>query len=90
MVTQIIKRDGRVISYNEEKIASAIFKAAMVAAKKEGKVAEPTTAKLLAALVTARLEEDFTDKAPTVEEVQDMVVKTLIEQNHVKTSVEYM
>ena len=46
MVTQIIKRDGRVISYNEEKIASAIFKAAMVAAKKEGKVAEPTTAKL--------------------------------------------
>ncbi len=90
MVTQIIKRDGRVISYNEEKIASAIFKAAMVAAKKEGKVAEPTTAKLLAALVTARLEEDFTDKAPTVEEVQDMVVKTLIEQNHVKTSVEYI
>lgn len=90
MITQIVKRDGRVISYNEEKIASAIFKAAMVAAKKEGKVAEPTTAKLLAALVTAKLEETFVDNAPTVEEIQDTVVKTLIEQNHVKTSIEYI
>ena len=40
MVTQIIKRDGRIINYNEDKIASAIFKAAMTAAKKEGRTAE--------------------------------------------------
>ena len=87
MVTQIIKRDGRIINYNEDKIASAIFKAAMTAAKKEGRTAEINTAKLIATLVTENLNETYKDKTPTVEEVQDEVIKTLIETSHVKTSV---
>ena len=90
MITQIIKRDGRVIPFNEDKIATAIYKAALAAAKKEGKQAESQTSALLAHEVTERLNEQFGDTAPTVEQIQDEVVRTLIRNNKAKTVNEYI
>ena len=90
MIRQIVKRDGRVIDYDEQKIVSAIFEAAKAVARKEGRVAERTTAAALAAEVTEHLSEQFGDSAPTVEQIQDEVVRTLIRNNHSKTSIEYI
>ena len=90
MISTIVKRDGRIISYNEAKIADAIYKAAVVAAKKEGKTANYDMARDLAQLVTKALNEKYSNTSPTVEEIQDEVVRTLIEKNHAKTSVEYI
>lgn len=90
MVSQIVKRDGRVIDYDEQKIVNAIFEAAKSVARKEGRVADRRTAEVLAAEVTERLGEQFGAGAPTVEQIQDEVVRTLIRNNHSKTSVEYI
>ncbi len=90
MVTAIIKRDGRKIPYDEVRIADAIFKAASATARKEGKFAESETARRLAKEVTERLNILFPDNPPSVEDIQDEVVRTLIRNNHGKTSIEYI
>lgn len=90
MITQIIKRDGRVIAYNEEKIAIAIYKAAAAVAKKDGKEPNLEMAHALAREVSENLEKVYQEKAPTVEQIQDEVIATLIRNRHVKTVNAYI
>ncbi len=90
MVTEIIKRDGRIIPYNEEKIANAIFKAASAVAKKENLTPSRELANSLANEVTAKINEKFVDTKPSVEQIQDVVVETLIKKGHVKTVNAYI
>lgn len=89
MIREIIKRDGRTIPYDESKIEKAIFKAAEAVANKEGGVASVEQAHKLATEVTKNLEAKYTG-APTVEEIQDEVVKVLIANNLDKISVSYI
>ena len=89
MVKEIIKRDGRRIPYDESKIQAAIFKAATEVAKKEGSIASYEMAGKLAAQVTKNIEKNYKD-APTVEQIQDEVVKVLIKNNLDKISVCYI
>jgi anaerobic ribonucleoside-triphosphate reductase len=81
MIKEIIKRDGRVEFFDVTKIASAIYKAAIAAGGDDKERAEE-----LSYMVAARLAAKFRDKAPDVEDIQDMVEKVLIEQNHAKTA----
>jgi len=90
MVEKIKKRDGRIITFIPEKITAAIFKAAKVVAQKDGTEASYEIAEGLTQQVVSLLNKRYTHRIPTVEEVQDAVVKVLIEAGHAKTSQEYI
>ena len=90
MFTTIIKRDGRTAAYDVEKIANAIFRAATSVGGKDYQ-----TAYHLALQVGQRLEEKYAPSqsltvSPTVEQIQDMVEKVLIENGHSRTAKEYI
>ena len=74
MIIHIIKRDGRKVPFNIEKIANAIFKAAQSCGG-----TDLNTAMDVAAKVCRIFEEENPGCVPTVEEIQDLVEKTLIE-----------
>ncbi len=85
MIIHIIKRDGRKVPFNIEKIANAIFKAA------QAKGGTDFNAAMDVAVEVCRLyEEQNPGKVPTVEEIQDLVEKTLIEKGHAKTAKAYI
>ena len=84
MITKI-KRDGREVPFNIEKIANAIFKAAQAAGGQDYDLALK-----LAEEVTFQLNEKYEGQVPGVEDIQDVVEKTLIEKGHAKTAKEYI
>ncbi len=90
MITMIKKRDGREIHFAPEKITRAIYLAAMSAAEKEGKEASYEMAEMLTDRVVGYLNRRYENDVPTVEQVQDAVVKVLIETGHAKTSELYI
>ncbi|HOV40462.1 MAG TPA: anaerobic ribonucleoside-triphosphate reductase, partial [Oscillospiraceae bacterium] len=85
MVTQIKKRDGRTMPFNIEKIANAIFKAAQSVGG-----SDYNEAFNLAQKVCQMIEKQYQDEVPTVEQVQDIVEKVLIEEGHAKTAKAYI
>lgn len=90
MIEQVKKRDGRLIPYNSEKITRAIFLAATEVAKKEGRTADYQIAARLTEEVEKIIHRKFAGSIPTVEDIQDIVVKVLIESGHAKTSETYI
>lgn len=90
MITTIKKRDGREIHFSPEKITRAIFLAADSVANEEGVKADYATADLLTQQVVGYLNNTYQSEIPTVEEVQDAVVKVLIENGHARTSEAYI
>jgi len=84
-VSAVRKRDGREVPFNEEKIAKAIFKAAKAVGGQDRK-----TADRLAARVAKELRERYSGRAPTIEEIQDVVEKVLIESGHARTAKAYI
>ena len=86
MFSTIIKRDGRTAAYDVEKIAKAIFQAATSVGGRDFE-----TAHALALQVQQRLEETYpSSQSPTVEQIQDMVEKVLIDTGHSRTAKEYI
>lgn len=90
MITKIKKRDGREDLFSPDRITRAIFLAASTVAKEEGTEADYNTAEYLTDRVVGLLSKEFKDVVPTVEQVQDAVVKVLIETGHAKTSEKYI
>ena len=85
MIIHIIKRDGRKVPFNIEKIANAIFKAAQSCGGSDFNEAMDI------AVTTCELyEQKLGNKIPTVEEIQDIVEKVLIEKGHAKTAKAYI
>jgi len=84
-VEQIVKRDGRVVSFDEAKITTAIWKAMRA-------VGEPdeSASKRLAERVTQLLDERFVGELPTVEEIQDLVEDVLIAAGYTRTAKAYI
>ncbi len=85
MIIHIIKRDGRKVPFNIEKIANAIFRAAQSCGGTDFNTAMETAAE-----VCRIYEKENSGKVPTVEEIQDLVEKTLIEKGHAKTAKAYI
>lgn len=85
MITQIVKRDGRTVSFSIDKIANAIYKAAQATGGRDSSVAED-----LAQKVVQYLEEEKHIHIPTVEQIQDAVEHILIENGHARTSKVYI
>jgi len=87
MITKIIKRDGREVPFNLEKIANAVFKAAQAVGG-----SDYDEAMALACEVSEKLEMEShaSGELPTVENIQDMVERVLISHGHVRTAKEYI
>ncbi len=84
MIKSIIKRDGRKVPFNLQKIADAIFKAAASVGGSDHDTA------LELAVEACEYLENLGNNTPTVEEIQNAVEKTLIEKGHAQTAKNYI
>ena len=85
MIIHIMKRDGRKVPFNIEKIANAIFRAAQSVGGTDMNEAMDIAVK------TCELyEANYGKEIPTVEIIQDLVEKTLIENGHAQTAKAYI
>ena len=84
MIQTIVKRDGRTTSFDLDKIASAIYKAAQALGGHDY-----DTSLALAKEVEQTLEAEYGCN-PTVEQTQDMVERILIDRGHARTAKEFI
>jgi uridine kinase len=85
-IEQVIKRTGAVVPFNKERIVNAIYRAAVAVGGRDRAIADR-----LADQVVEVLEETMpAGKTPTVEEIQDIVEKVLIENGHARTAKAYI
>ena len=86
MIRKIRKRDGKIADFNPIQITNAIWKAAQAVGGKDYKKSVELTDKVMENLEKALNKGEI----PTVEQVQDIVEKTLIEEGHAKTAKAYI
>ena len=79
---KIVKRDGRVVEFERNKVETAILKAM--------KETEKGVDSYLASCITTVIINTFKDKTPTVEEVQDDVERLLAEKGRFDASKQYI
>lgn len=85
-IKKIRKRDGRVVDFDQNKIAEAIWKAAKTVRGKDRQLAGK-----LSAEVVERLGKQLKPRQiPSVEQVQDLVEVTLIDKGHARTAKAYI
>ncbi|MDD3148874.1 MAG: ATP cone domain-containing protein, partial [Candidatus Riflebacteria bacterium] len=81
-IEKIVKRNGEVVPFDKEKIVNAIFKAAVEVGGEDRRLAEILADKVVHQLEISKLPPAL----PSVEEVQDIIEKELIEAGHAKTA----
>jgi ribonucleoside-diphosphate reductase alpha chain len=84
-VSQITKRDGRIVDFDEVKITNAIRKALEAVEKGDGDAASK-----LSEDVVKLINERFKDKIPSVENVQDIVEEVLIRDGYADVAKAYI
>ena len=84
-IKEVVKRDGRVVPFDNKKIAEAIFKAAEAMGGDDRELSQE-----LADAVTFFLENRFADGRPGIEDVQDMVERVLMQTGHASTAKAYI
>ncbi len=85
-IEKVIKRTGTVVPFKRERIANAIYRAAVAVGGRDRSIAERLADQVVAIL------EKITPPGhiPTVEEIQDIVEKVLIENGHARTAKAYI
>jgi len=86
-ITQIKKRDGRIVPFEKEKIVEAIFKAAKAVGGRDIKTAELLADKVIE-LAEYQSMDDF--EILSVEDIQDLVERVLVKKGHYKTAKAYI
>jgi ribonucleoside-triphosphate reductase len=82
----VLKRDSKLEPFDQERITIAIWKAAKAVGGKDKE-----QAKRISDEVVALLDKQYGDDGvPTVEEIQDLVEKRLIENSHASTAKAYI
>ena len=85
-ITHVVKRTGAVVPFKKERITNAIYRAAVAVGGRDRAIAEG-----LADQVVVMLEETTPPgHIPTIEEIQDIVEKVLIEHGHARTAKAYI
>ena len=85
-VENIRKREGGVVPFDPEKITEAVFKALRAVGEGDRSVADHVTSQVVSILnITCR-----DSRVPTVEEVQDLVEKMLLESGHAGVAKAYI
>ncbi len=85
LVARVQKRNGNIVDFDIQKIENAIFAAAKAVGGDDRE-----EARRLAEMTANILEEAFGAGIPTVEDIQDIVEKVLIEEGHAKTAKAYI
>jgi uridine kinase len=81
-----VKRDGRVVPFNQERITNAIYRAAVSVGGRD-----KATAQGLSDQVVTMVDAAFgPDTPPGVEQIQDIVEKILIENGHARVAKAYI
>ena len=78
-ITEIRKRNGSISHFNQDKISNAIFKALEATNKPDRELATELTSGVLNKLIEHGFSAEY---APSVEDIQDLVESTLIDQGH--------
>ena len=76
MLTNVIKRDGRVVDYDRSRIVSAVYRACMASGTDDLELAQE-----IGLQVEDELRRKYADRSPSVEDIQDIVEKTLMERD---------
>ncbi len=85
MFSRIKKRDGRIVTFEKDKISAAIAKAGRATEEFGEKEAKILTKKVL-----LRAQKLITDKIPNVEQIQDIVEGILLSSHYKKTAKAYI
>ena len=90
VVKNVVKRDGKIVEFNSEKITNAIEKAAKVTKEFDKSTAQSLTEKVIK--LTQELINRKSDnlKAASIEEIQDVVEHILISSDYKETAKSYM
>jgi uridine kinase len=83
---QVIKRNGAVVPFNPDRITNAIYRAAVAVGGRDRAVAEELTQEVIGILE----QNTPAGEIPTVEGIQDVVEKVLIENGHARTAKAYI
>jgi uridine kinase len=85
-ITHVVKRTGDLVPFTPERITNAIYRAAVAVGGRDRSIAEGLTQQVVDIL------EETTPAGhhPTVEEIQDIVEKVLIENGHAKVAKAYI
>jgi len=89
-ISAVKKRDGAMLPFNPEKIKIAIFKAAQAVAMREGTIADEEKTSAMTQVVLEYLDQEYANKVPTVEEINDLVEMALIREGHARTAKEFI
>jgi len=85
-IEQVIKRNGTVVPFNPDRITNAIYRAAVAVGGRDRAIAESLTRQVIQYLRQVVPPGEI----PTVEDVQDVVEKILIENGHARTAKAYI
>lgn len=85
-VKQIIKRTGAVVPFNQERIANAIYRAAVSVGGRDKETAQKLSEKVVEMINKKFPKETILH----IEDIQDIVEKVLIENGHAKVAKEYI
>ena len=84
--THVVKRSGAIVPFNQERIANAIYRAAVAVGGRDRE-----RASWLASQVVQLLQQTTSDgHVPHIEEIQDAVEKVLIENGHAAVAKAYI
>lgn len=85
-IKKIRKRNGELLPFDPNKITEAVFKAAQSVGGRDRKLAEKVTKNIVTVMEGIFKGTNY----PTVEQIQDIVEKALIEEGHAKTAKSYI
>lgn len=87
---KVVKRDGKIVEFNSEKITNAIEKAALITKEFDKSTAKSLTEKVveLTQDLVSKKRENL--KAASIEEIQDIVEYILLSSDYKKTAKSYM
>ncbi|MBZ0199871.1 MAG: response regulator SirA, partial [Ignavibacteriaceae bacterium] len=84
--SNVIKRSGAVVPFNQERIANAIYRAAVEVGGRDKELAAKLSEKVIEQLEM----QCAPDCNPHIEDIQDVVEKVLIESGHAKVAKAYI
>ena len=85
MFKKIVKRDGKIVDFDPNKITEAIAKAGL-----KTEEFKYDRAKQLSEKAVKRMETEIKKRTPSVEQIQDIVERVLMESAFKRTAKEYI
>jgi uridine kinase len=85
-IESVKKRDGSIVDFTPQRITNAIYRAAVAVGGRDKRTSEKLAEKVVHVLEAQTPEGE----TPTVEQIQDIVEKTLIEEGHAKVAKAYI